>query len=77
MAMHRIECKKRSLGNIRFIGELFKLKMLTENIMHECLIKLLRSADEESLECLSRLFSTVGKLLDYEKAQVGLLFRPK
>merc|ERR1711881_643150 len=26
--------RKRTLGNIRFIGELFKLKMISENIMH-------------------------------------------
>lgn len=61
--------KRRSVGNIRFIGELFKLKMLTENIMHECLFKLLRSKDEESLECLCRLLKTVGKELDLEVAK--------
>lgn len=64
--------KKRTLGNIRFIGELFKLKILTENIMHECIFKLLRAADEESLECLSRLLTTVGKELDHDKAKVYL-----
>ena len=37
----RMRAKKRMLGNIRFIGELYKQKMLTEKIMHECLIKLL------------------------------------
>ena len=37
----RIRAKKRMLGNFRFIGELYKQKMLTEKIMHECLIRLL------------------------------------
>ena len=32
------------LGNIQFIGELFKEKMLTEKIMHECIVKLLGEA---------------------------------
>lgn len=29
------------LGNIQFIGQLYKKKMLTERIMHECIRKLL------------------------------------
>ncbi|XP_065935828.1 eukaryotic translation initiation factor 4 gamma 3 isoform X4 [Magallana gigas] len=63
------KARRRSLGNIRFIGELFNLKMLTENIMHDCLFKLLRAKDEESLECLCRLLSTIGKELDTDKAR--------
>uniref|UniRef100_A0A3Q3FVP1 Eukaryotic translation initiation factor 4 gamma 1 n=1 Tax=Labrus bergylta TaxID=56723 RepID=A0A3Q3FVP1_9LABR len=63
------KARRRSLGNIKFIGELFKLKMLTEVIMHDCIVKLLKNHDEESLECLCRLFSTIGKDLDFEKAK--------
>jgi hypothetical protein len=29
------------LGNIQFIGQLYIKKMLTERIMHECIVKLL------------------------------------
>lgn len=64
------QARRRSLGNIKFIGELFKLKMLTEVIMHDCIVKLLKNHDEESLECLCRLLSTIGKDLDFEKAKV-------
>lgn len=64
------KARRRSLGNIKFIGELFKLKMLTEVIMHDCIVKLLKNHDEESLECLCRLLSTIGKDLDFEKAKV-------
>ncbi|XP_020359087.1 eukaryotic translation initiation factor 4 gamma 1 isoform X16 [Oncorhynchus kisutch] len=63
------KARRRSLGNIKFIGELFKLKMLTEAIMHDCIVKLLKNHDEESLECLCRLLSTIGKDLDFEKAK--------
>ncbi|XP_053083441.1 eukaryotic translation initiation factor 4 gamma 1a isoform X3 [Pangasianodon hypophthalmus] len=63
------QARRRSLGNIKFIGELFKLKMLTEPIMHDCIVKLLKNHDEESLECLCRLLSTIGKDLDFEKAK--------
>uniref|UniRef100_A0A4W3HUS9 Eukaryotic translation initiation factor 4 gamma 1 n=1 Tax=Callorhinchus milii TaxID=7868 RepID=A0A4W3HUS9_CALMI len=65
----RDKARRRSLGNIKFIGELFKLKMLTEPIMHDCIVKLLKNHDMESLECLCRLLTTIGKDLDFEKAR--------
>ena len=66
------KARKRSLGNIRFIGELFKLQMLSETIMHECIVRLLKStSDEESLECFARLITTTGKELDSVKARVS------
>ncbi|XP_034079539.1 eukaryotic translation initiation factor 4 gamma 1-like isoform X2 [Gymnodraco acuticeps] len=70
----QLQCEKdnahrRSMGNMKFIGELFKLKMLTEVIMHNNIVKLLKNHDEESLECLCRLLSTIGKDLDFEKAK--------
>jgi len=61
-----MKLRRRSLGNIRFIGELYKLHMLTARIMHECVKKLLMTTDEESLECLCRLVTTVGKDLEEE-----------
>jgi len=70
----RIKVKRRSLGNIKFIGELFKLSMLSEKIMHQCVGKLLFSnidnPEEEDLESLCNLMKTIGKKLDNnEKAQ--------
>jgi len=45
--------------------------MLSETIMHECVVRLLRSAvDEESLECFARLITTTGKDLDHPQAKV-------
>ncbi|MGH0120137.1 UNVERIFIED_CONTAM: hypothetical protein FKN15_065298 [Acipenser sinensis] len=64
------KARRRSIGNIKFIGELFKLRMLTEAIMHDCVVKLLKNHDEESLECLCRLLTTIGKDLDFEKAKI-------
>uniref|UniRef100_A0A9J7X4U6 RING-type E3 ubiquitin transferase n=1 Tax=Cyprinus carpio carpio TaxID=630221 RepID=A0A9J7X4U6_CYPCA len=60
---------RRSLGIIKFTGELFKVKMLTEPIMHDCIVKLLKRHNEESLECLCCLLSTIWKHLDHEKAK--------
>nr|XP_050051080.1 eukaryotic translation initiation factor 4 gamma 1-like isoform X2 [Dermacentor andersoni] len=56
--------KRRSLGNIRFIGELYNLNMLTAPIMFDCLRRLINSNDEDSLECLCKLLITIGKELD-------------
>ncbi|XP_059178298.1 eukaryotic translation initiation factor 4 gamma 1-like isoform X2 [Physella acuta] len=56
-------------GNIRFIGELFKLGMLTENIMHDCIYRLLKACDDDSLVSLCILLTTVGQLLDTDKAK--------
>lgn len=70
LAEAKDKARRRSMGNIKFIGELFKLKMLTEVIMHDCIVKLLKNHDEESLECLCRLLSTIGKDLDFAKAKV-------
>lgn len=67
----RDKMRHRSLGNIKFIGELFKMKMLTASIMDDCIVKLLKNHDEESLECLCRLLSTVGKNLDFKKSKVN------
>ena len=56
--------RKRSVGNIRFIGELYKLRMLTSLIMMRIIQTLLDKADSESLECLCKLLSTIGFLLE-------------
>ncbi|BFZ53482.1 hypothetical protein PYCC9005_000506 [Savitreella phatthalungensis] len=59
--------KRRGLGLVRFVGELFKLNMLNERIMHECIRKLLADVDtpeEEEVESLSKLLTTVGAVLD-------------
>ena len=45
--------------------------MLTEGIMHDCIRRLLRSQDEESLECLCRLLATIGCDLDKDRSRVS------
>ncbi|KAG6191417.1 hypothetical protein E4U10_004504 [Claviceps purpurea] len=59
--------KRRGLGLVQFIGELFKLGMLTERIMHECVHKLVDYKgvpDEAEIESLSKLLRTIGHNLD-------------
>ncbi|RYP13348.1 hypothetical protein DL767_010790 [Monosporascus sp. MG133] len=59
--------KRRGLGLVQFIGELYKLGMLTERIMHECVKKLVDyqgTPDEAEIESLSKLLRTIGANLD-------------
>ncbi|XP_057513833.1 eukaryotic translation initiation factor 4G-like isoform X1 [Actinidia eriantha] len=68
----RIQARRRMLGNIRLIGELYKKKMLTERIMDECIKKLLgqyQNPDEENIEALCKLMSTIGQMIDHPKAK--------
>ncbi|KAG2043918.1 armadillo-type protein [Suillus americanus] len=69
------KARRQGLVLIRFIGELFKLQMLTERIMHECVKKLLgnvESPEEEEIESLCQLLKTVGQLLDTPKARAHM-----
>jgi len=69
------KAKRQGLGLIKFIGELFKLQMLTERIMHECVKKLLgnvENPEEEEIESLCKLLTTVGQILDTNKARAHM-----
>ncbi|KAK9839712.1 hypothetical protein WJX81_007820 [Elliptochloris bilobata] len=66
-AAAELKARRRALGNIQFIGQLFKQKMLTEKIMHQCIVTLLGEVDapkREDVECLCKLMATVGGQLD-------------
>lgn len=67
--------KRKMLGNIKFIGELGKLEILSESILHRCIQELLvRRGDDpsEDLECLCQIMRTCGRILDTEKGK-GLM----
>ncbi|XP_038900381.1 uncharacterized protein LOC120087619 [Benincasa hispida] len=70
--VNRIKARKRMLGNIRLIGELYKKKMIAERVMHECIKELLgeyQNPDEENIEALCTLMSTTGEMIDHPKAK--------
>ncbi len=69
--------KRKMLGNIKFIGELGKLQIVHDSILHQCCQKLLVgrkkqpiSDQAEDLECLCHLMRTCGRILDTPKAKV-------
>ena len=74
----RYIAKQKILGNVKFIGELFKLEMLNAATLHKMLEQLLDkksrlypSLDDrcEDMECLSQIFKTCGRQLDTDKSK--------
>lgn len=72
----RILSKRHMLGNIKFIGELYRLGVLHESIMHKCVKQLISKKKKgtmadltEDLECLTQIMTTCGKRLDHPKAK--------
>jgi len=68
--------KIKMLGNIKFIGELGKLDLIHESILHKCIKTLLEKKRHvqlnemgEDLECLCQIMRTVGPRLDHQKAK--------
>lgn len=63
--------RRRAMGTIRFIGELFKHEQLTCKIMYTCINILLSEdmLDEESLECLCKLLTTIGGRMEKDAVQ--------
>ena len=64
---------KKAIGNIIFIGELYKKRMLNEGIMHTCVANLIKvaeaKAEPERIECLCKLLATIGQTIDTKKSE--------
>ncbi|KAK3679462.1 hypothetical protein LTR78_001023 [Recurvomyces mirabilis] len=68
--------KRRGLGLIQFIGQLYKLKMLTLRIMHECVMRLLNfegEIDDAAVENLTTLLRAVGGTMEEDDQGSPLL----
>ena len=67
--------KKKYLGHMRFIGELYKGNLIKIEILLWCLTTLLDDVkEEEKVECFCKLMSTIGYSLEqqsYELSQTG------
>ncbi|XP_012279847.1 eukaryotic translation initiation factor 4 gamma 2 isoform X2 [Orussus abietinus] len=67
--------KRKMLGNIKFIGELGKLEIMSEGILHRCIQQLLPDTKRgrsrwdlaEDIECLCQIIRTCGRTLDTDK----------
>jgi translation initiation factor 4G len=62
-----VKAKRQGLGLVQFIGELFKLQMLTDRVMIECLMKLCSDPshpEDEETETMCKMLTTMGKTFD-------------
>lgn len=67
--------RRRLVSTVRFIGELYKMDMLTTKIMSWCIQCLLESGAEDKLECLCKLLTTIGMKLEAKPLNVSDLER--
>jgi len=58
--------KRRMLGNMRFIGELYKKSLLKSGIMYDCFTHIVerKPMKDEDIELLCKLLHTVGSTLE-------------
>lgn len=62
MEEEHFKLRRRAVGTVKFIGELYKIDMLTSKIMRTCM-RMLTDDDivsEETIECLCKLLTTIG-----------------
>lgn len=52
--------RRRTVCTVGFIGELYRMEMLTSKIINWCIQAMLEGPSEEKLECLCKLLATVG-----------------
>ncbi|KAI8636113.1 armadillo-type protein [Parasitella parasitica] len=62
-----VKAKRQGLGLVQFIGELYKLHMLTDQVLMTCLMKLCADPshpEDEETESMCKLLTTMGKVFD-------------
>lgn len=66
--MHEEEHKlrRRSVGTVRFIGELYRKNMILTSILEWCVIVLLNIRTDEKLECLCELLTIAGQKMEHK-----------
>ncbi|KXJ75881.1 hypothetical protein RP20_CCG010778 [Aedes albopictus] len=69
----RQEVRRRYVGTVRIIGELYKTDQLTNSIMKSCIMQLLetesKDCSEEDLECVCVLLTTIGRKMEVDNGQ--------
>lgn len=69
--------KKHYVGHMRFIGELYKVDLISIKVMIHCLPSLLienmdEDVDEEKVECFVKLMTTIGASLEQQSEKLKM-----
>lgn len=64
--------RQRANGTVKFIGELFKIEMLTPKIMKACIEMLLQEVTEEKIERVCKLLTTIGGKIEKAEGRAAL-----
>ena len=64
--------RQRANGTVKFIGELFKIEMLTTKIMKACIEMLLQEPTEEKIERVCKLLTTIGGKIEKSEGRSSL-----
>ena len=56
--------QRRAIGNMIFVGFLWRKSILGEKVVHMCMGELLTDPGSEELECAAQLLATVGSYLE-------------
>lgn len=64
--------RQRANGTVKFIGELFKIDMLTLKIMKACIEMLLQEYTEEKVERVCKLLTTIGQKMEQQDGRKTL-----
>ena len=69
--LEELLAKKRQLGNVHFVGELYKTQMLSNKVIHWVIPEILFKKDGipagEEIEVLCKLLNTVGREMELRK----------
>ncbi|CAH1735438.1 unnamed protein product [Chironomus riparius] len=69
---HHYRLRQRANGTVKFIGELYKIEMLTTKIMRTCIEMLLNEATEEKVERVCKLLTTIGGKMEASEGRSSL-----
>jgi hypothetical protein len=70
-----LRARRRAVGNMQFVGHLYKAAMTTEKHVHTCLQDLLGHPTSEAVEYACKLFATAGPYLQVCSCSLALCHR--
>lgn len=68
---HKQKARKKAMGNMKLIGELYTADIIDISVINSCVQKLLSLLDEDNIERLCTLIRIIGPKFAYELEQIS------